>query len=220
MSVYKAWAITVRPRNGISDERVSDYKDWIEKSPKIDGAYGVLEKLAEERHLHLAVFFSEGRRKGDVNKQIERIFLKRPVEDGELKVLRSGTKIMYSDDFIKNYLDKNDETQVVINVVPQDTLAYYPTPEEQEAVKSQSRAVDQYFHSINEKYTSWLGDRMNDIQMVKWWMGIAMYEDKTIRVITDPRKLGQIIESLYRYSSSNGLCLVDETSVLGKEILS
>lgn len=219
MNVYRAWAITIRPRNGICDERVSDYIDWIEKSPKIAGAYGVCEKLAEERHLHLAVFFSEGRRKGDVNKQVERIFQRRSVEDGEIKVLRSGTRIMYNDDFVKKYLDKNDDTQVVINAVPSDTIEYYPTAEEQEEVRSQKNAVDQYFHSLCCKYTEWRGERMNDIQVCRWWFGVAMYEDKTIRVITDTRKLNQIIEALYRYSTGNGTCLVDVSTVMGKLIL-
>ena len=219
MSVYRAWAITIRPRNGISDERVSDYIDWIEKSPKVAGSYGVCEKLAEERHLHLAVFFTEGRRKGDVNKQIERIFQRRVVEDGELKVLRSGTRIMYNDDFMKKYLDKNDDTEVVVNNVPPDTQEYYPTDEEQEAVKSQKNAVDQFFHSLNVKFSSWRGDRCNDIQMVRWWFGFAMYDEKSIRVITDTRKLNQIIDCLYKYSTSNEYCLVDETSVMGKRII-
>ncbi|AXQ65297.1 MAG: hypothetical protein [Circular genetic element sp.] len=219
MSVYRAWAITIRPRNGICDERVSDYINWIEKSPKIVGAYGVCEKLAEERHLHLAVFLSEGRRKGDVNKQIERIFQKRSVEDGELKVLRSGTRIMYNDDFVKKYLDKNDATQVVINDVPADTIEYYPTAEEQEGVKAQKNATDQYFHSLLTKFDAWLNGRMNDPQMVRWWFGFAMYEEKSIRVITDTRKLNQIIDALYKYSNSNGMCLVDETSMMGKRIL-
>lgn len=219
MSVYRAWAITIRPRNGISDERVSDYINWIEKSPKIVGAYGVLEKLAEERHLHLAVFFDEGRRKGDVNKQAERIFQKRSVEDGELKVLRSGTRIIYSDDFVKNYLDKNDDTEVVINNVPCDAVDYYPSADEQAGAKAQKNACDQYFHSLSVKFDAWLGERCNDEQMVRWWFGFAMFEEKSIRVITDTKKLNQIISALYKYTTSNGLCLIDPMSVMGKRIL-
>ena len=218
---YRAWAITIRPRNGICDDRVSDYIDWIEKSQKIVGAYGVLEKCAEERHLHLALFFEEARRKGDVNKQIERIFSRRVVEVGELKVLRLGTRILYSDDFIQKYLDKDDDTQVVINCVPPNTAEYYPSQEEQDAVQLRSNAVDQYYHSLASKFNEWkarVGVTERDVQVCRWWMGVAMFGEKTIRVIADERKFNQIVNCLYRYTTENQMCYVDTSTAMGQYI--
>lgn len=232
-TTYRAWAFTVRPRNGISDERIKDFVDWMEKSDKIECAYAITEKLAEERHLHAILFFNKdnGRRKGDINKQLERIFQKRDVEDGELKVLRMGTRIVYNSDYLENYLDKDDNTVEVcdkmenydpgIDVEGDGNFCcpYFPTQAEQDAVQKQSNAVDQYFHSLAVKYEGWLGTRCNDMEMVKWWFGVAMFSDKTIKVITDTRKLNQIVVGLYRYTNSNELCLIDESSAMGQMIL-
>lgn len=129
MSTYRAWAVTIRPREGLTDDMVERCIACFMK-PCIDGAYVVTEKLGVERHLHAAVYFAKGVRKGQVLSRCQTI--QGELDPAELRVLKSGIKICYNDDFRKNYLTKGDDTEVIMDTAPTDASAYYPSPEEQQ----------------------------------------------------------------------------------------
>ena len=53
---YKSFAITVRPRNGISDETIEELIKWITKK---DYGIVVIEMEDEARHLHAQIWLDE-----------------------------------------------------------------------------------------------------------------------------------------------------------------
>lgn len=212
MSHSRSFCITIRPRAGICDERIQQYVKWASKQ---DGAYGALEGDGTERHLHMQLFFRKPRTKGDVNIRVVEIFNRLPVEDGEVRVLRSGTRFAYNMDWIEGYLQKGDRT-VVIDNVPDDVLAYFPTEEEQERIKDQKKAVDDYFHEHSVKCRDFVKltyECPNDYiskEQVQHYYGWAMYKAKVMKCITDPRILARYVTTLYRYLCDDEFALWDD----------
>lgn len=211
MSAQKTFCVTVRPKLGICDKRVKMYHDWAMKQ---DGCYGVLEGEGIERHLHLQLFFKEPRTKGDVNKAIQRIYERLDVEPNEIRVLRQGTKFAYDMNFIETYLQKDDDSVVVCDKIPDDTRSYFPTEEQQARIRSASSATDKYYYDLSVKCSDFIKDKyvcgLQDICQVQHYFGWAMYKERNMRVISDPRILGRTIRSLYRYMRRGEFALWDD----------
>ena len=212
---YSSFCITIRPREGLKDSRLKDYITW---SSKQAGAYGVCEGEGVSKHLHLQVFTSTPRHKGDVARAVERIFKRQEYDSSELKVLRQGVRIAYNDDWIDNYLQKTDDVDVVISDVPENSIDYYPTETEQEIVRARKTAVDEYFFNMSQDLTEWLervylcegGDYHPTLTLVKHFIGDMMYKERKYRVIQDPRKVSQVCHSLYHYFNKNDKALLSE----------
>ena len=146
---YHAFAFTVRPRNGISEDRIIAYNEYCDKQA---GSYTCTEKLGAERHLHGQVFFAQAVTRGYFVKALVRIFERTgEFDQRECSVLRAGVRIAYDNNFIETYLQKDDDNTVVYNTnVPKETEGYYPTKEEQEAVMS--AGVDPVMSDMEEKF--------------------------------------------------------------------
>ncbi|WP_445775531.1 hypothetical protein [Shewanella sp.] len=220
MPGFKSWCVTVRPRQGLKDDRLDLFLKWAEKQ---EGAYGVCEGEGESKHLHLQIFCEE-RFKGDINRAVERIFKRLSYEDDELKVLRRGTRIAYNNDWMDCYLQKEEEVDVVINNVPENTSDYYPTEEEQDKVKNKSNAVDQYFHSLKEDLEAWKEKEYSgvvwvDVWLVKEFIADKMYKEKTYKVIQDPKKISALCISLQRYYNGESLSLLSQEELEQRKLL-
>lgn len=202
-SKYRSYCATIRPLNGISDERLQLYINWAKKQL---GCYCVIEEEGEARHLHLQVWLETPRARGDINIALERIFKKHDYEDKELKVLRRGTRIAYNDGFVDSYLDKGGI--IVFNNKPENTSEFYPTIEEQERVQNRSHAVDPYFHDLNEEYIKW-GEEENVTAFLGWdtlaieFIAYKMFELKTMRIVKDKKQRRQLGVCLAAYHSKN-----------------
>lgn len=146
---YNAFAFTVRPRDGISDKRIAAYNEYCDKQV---GSYTCTEKLGKEKHLHGQVFFAQGVTRGYFVKALVRIFERTGEFDTrECSVLRAGVRIAYDNNFIESYLQKEGDDTVVYNTnVPENTEGFYPTKEEQDAVKSQG--VDPVMSDMEERF--------------------------------------------------------------------
>ena len=104
--MYKSWTFTIRPRDGFPKTLDHKVVDWAKKQ---DGAFLTYEKADVERHIHGQIW-CEPRDKGTVNKSLERICVNNIPEwdTAQNIVLRRGTKIAYNNDFVENYLAKED----------------------------------------------------------------------------------------------------------------
>lgn len=195
---YRSFCITVRPTDGLCKKREEMFIKWASLQT---GAYGVIEKEGAERHLHLQLFFQEGREKGDVNKQITRIFERMPVGPNEIRVLRKGTRIAYNMDWCDQYLQKQEGSEVVIDNVPPDTALFFPSREEQERVKASSQAIDQQFHDLSVKYQDWMTDNGSYLCEVgcKIFLNDMMFIRKKMKVVKDPKIFNQTARALYHY---------------------
>lgn len=118
--------MTVRPRSGLTDDMIKRAVTCFEK---LDGAFAVTEKTGSERHLHAAMFLKKEVKKCQIVERMKVIQGEMDVD--ELRVLKSGVKVLYSDDWVKQYLDKQDSTVIVYDGLPDDMGSYYPDPESQ-----------------------------------------------------------------------------------------
>jgi hypothetical protein len=154
---------------------------------------------------------------GDVNIRVVEIFNRLGAEDGEIKVLRSGTRFAYNMDWIETYLQKTDEPCVAIDNVPDDVVPYFPTEEEQAAIKDAASAVDDYFHKLMVQCKLFVSRRYKAIthtyvskEKIQHFFGWAMYKDKNMKCITDPRILSRCVTTLYRYMNDDEYALWDD----------
>jgi len=130
---YRSWCLTVNPSQGVTSPTEEALVKYCKSFPFYQF---VIEGDAEARHAHIQIWCDTPTTKGDANKKLERVLAK-VISDwnpAQQKVLRSGTKIAYSD-WVENYCIQNDlkgESNIILDNRPLDTDEYYPSEEEQE----------------------------------------------------------------------------------------
>lgn len=200
---YKSYCFTIRPRLGLTELTEEAIVKWLKKQPY---GYATIEKQFEARHLHGQIWLDEPRMRGVVNKSL-RLICEKTIDDwnsAQAKVLSNGTKIAY-DDFYTSYLiDKETKIGDIVNCVydkvPDRTEEYYPTEEEQEAVKKSSNAIDKRYHKLNEDYIKWEKYEKDwTLMNVSLFIEDMMFRSKTIPVIQDSRVCRQVVKCLHAY---------------------
>lgn len=205
--MFRSFAITVRPRDGISDTTLAAYQKWFEK---VDYAFVCTEKEGVERHLHAQIWTDSPKAKGDIVKQVERIS-ERTINDwdqAQKKVLRSGIKIAYSDWFL-DYLAENELKDTLCDTLyeklPQNTYAYYPTEEEQEKVKTTANAVDPRFTDLEYKCNDYLNKNnlTLTIKTIARFLCDAMFISRSIKVLMHQRDRSALATALFAFMSKS-----------------
>lgn len=203
---YKSFAITVRPRDGLTDKTRQALLTWIQRS--CDHGILVTEGSNQSNHAHIQIWNNEGRTRGVVSTAIQRICVRTILDwdRAQQKVMRNGIRIAYSDwfdDYLTDNLEKTGDEKGIIHYenVPENTLEYYPTEDEQDKRKEKFNAVDQKYFDMNINYTAYLEERglRNTIVNCSTFMSWAIFEAKIYRVIEDPRKGRFICQWLWRY---------------------
>jgi len=205
--MYKSFALTIRPREGINDQTV---QECVKFAKKFSFSFGALEKTKDiqARHLHIQIWSDDPKRKADIAKQLQRICEKTIDlwDNAQLKVLRSGIKIAYSDWYL-DYLVENDEKietdeigEIIINNPPDKSMEYYPTEDEQEALKNKINAVDPRFHQMEVELKEFMNeDTPITMNVVASYLATSMYKTRTMKVILAKRDRISLCESLYNY---------------------
>lgn len=203
--MFRSFAFTIRPRDGITDTTIAAYHKWFKK---LDYAFVVLEKEGHERHLHAQVWLTKPRAKGDIIKQADLICLRTipdwAADGSQKKVQRGGIRVAYSDWHL-DYLSQNDlkidSPNIILDNQPNNTYEYYPTEEEQESVKQLANAVDQRYFALEQKCSKYLEDQDKSLthKTVASFLNDAMFNSRTIKVIEDPRRRNQVCYTLYCY---------------------
>lgn len=200
-SKFKSYCITVRPKNGLHGEYASAVEKYIKKQ-----AYYVYnyEKEDEARHIHAQIFFEEAVRKSNIQTALKRIAEKHDNDwsPASRKVLVSGVKIAYNDNFMDNYITKDGEVQMDNYNPPPNTDEYYPSEAEQTAAKQAVNAVDSQLHKLK---VMWELENPDYIEHQKTLKDIglfiykSMFDDKVIPVIQDDRRRKQLVKALTHY---------------------
>lgn len=202
--MFRSYCITIRPRDGITDTTIDATKKWLSKCTY---AVAVLEKSQHERHLHAQIWTETPKARGDICKQMQRI-CERTIQDwdtAQLKVLRSGVKIAYSDWYL-DYLVDNDDKEppnILIENPPQFSMNYYPTEEEQENVQTMKTAVDPRFADLEIKCRDYLGERPITERTVASFLADAMFNSRTIKCVTQQRDRVALAKTLFAYMSKS-----------------
>jgi len=194
---YKAFAYTIRPKDGVKPDGIIESK-LIKYIKKYHG-FIVAEKEGISRHLHGVIYYEKGKRKRDfflILAKFQQDEQGTELDYNEERVLKGGIRIAYNDDFYTEYTNKPDSILILENL-PDNTKEYYPSEEEQEKVKRQSKAVDKTYNHLLDLWKE--SKRELSENAVKVFMYEMMYVQKTIKVIEDRKKFNQRCISLYHY---------------------
>lgn len=157
---YSTWAITVRPRTGITNDQIRGITAWIDRI--CDYYYIITEKDGFERHLHAAMFLKgEDHRSNLNNRLLALACMKRSLNDDELRVQREGTKIMYDWNFINSYLKKEDgfHKDIARKLPPQEqweVIGLQRFPENDDRRAARAFEGDPWMLKMEELFKEWL----------------------------------------------------------------
>ncbi len=208
MNKYSSYTITFRPRGGLSPATQDAIVKWLMKQ---DYYFAVTEMEDDAKHLHAQIWLDEPRARGEVCTALQRIG-NRTIEQwdkAQVKVMRNGVKIAYSDwhiDYLQECEKKNEQPNVICENTPEDTIEFYPTEEQQAAVMAEANAVDRCMFKLERLYCEhygWDGEGDTNHQVglrtVQAFMATMMYAERKIPVITDRKRLGDLCKGLYHY---------------------
>jgi len=205
MSKVKTFAITFRPRGGISDSQISSFVAWAKKKTQFHSI--ITEKLGEQRHLHAALWLEKAVANGNMGVTLCRLF--KDLDPEEKAVFKSGIKVMYNSDWLTNYLSKGDDTVEISNNLPIEgpgyLESYYP-PTILPTKKGPGPTDPKYAHF--EKL--WYEHVPSDVEVTplncRHFLFRMMNKDRLIRVIEDDRKIMMISRALARYINKSDWC--------------
>lgn len=186
MDKFTTFSITIRPRSGITDEQIRKFVKWVKKNSEF--YFVITEKLEDERHVHSALFLKSAKSRSNVSQCILQLF--KDFDPAEKSVLQKGVKILYSNSFIVEYMDKGDDSVVIERNLPEmDVLDnfYPPKPVSQVATRRLNlhATMEQYeslwrthVSSLVEVNTSTVRDFLFDMQYSKRVIGLM--DDKKL----------------------------------------
>lgn len=186
MDRFKTYSLTVRPRSGITDLQIAKFCKWVKKH--CEYYYVITEKLEDERHIHSALYFKVSKTRSNVSQMLLQLY--KDFEPDEKSVLQKGVKILYSNSFLVEYMDKGDNTVVVERNLPELRIldSYYPpkpiTPSTARRLHMHA-TMEQYenlwrihMSSLTEVNTSTVRDFLFDMQYNKRVIGLL--DDKKL----------------------------------------
>lgn len=194
---YKTFAITIRPKDGVSDQHVDKTMKWCRKHALY--YHVITEKTGSQRHIHAGVFLNKEKKKNDVCIMLCGLFKDLTAE--EKSVLRKGVKIMYNWDFIDNYLDKDDDTCVVGSNLPEERHieGYFP-PKPLEKKEGSARKCSLYYHELERM---WYEHRNPAFEVTtvttRDFLFEMMYDKRILPVIRDDKQIIQVSRHLTRW---------------------
>ena len=123
---FQSFALTLRPRNGVTDEQVKEVTAWNRKRSL--HFHVITEKDGSARHIHAALILKTAVTRSNVLTVWQRLIKKFGLDTEELAVARKGVRVLYSNDFIDQYLNKGDDTEVIASELPEKAHleSYYP----------------------------------------------------------------------------------------------
>lgn len=199
----KSFGFTIRPKDGLVKDSICE--DKILKAIERITPYHhcVAEKEGIERHLHFQLWFNETKRKGDIKKVFTRICEKEDWWDADHKRHCIKDKHCYNDWYdgylIGNENKQSDKSEELLCNIPPHTDEYYPSEEDQQKWKDESKAVDKTFHKLYTLWYEYYNDKPTELAEVSKFFNKLMFKDKIIKVIEDKRRRTQRVECLYNY---------------------
>lgn len=201
-SKFKSFCITVRPKDGLHGEYAAAVEKYIKKQQYYVYQY---EKEAEAKHIHAQIFFEEPVRKSNIQTALKRIAEKHDNNWGAAsrKVLVSGVKIAYNDNFMDNYITKENGTIAMDQYnPPPNTEEFYPSEAEQSAAQAAANAADNHFHKLKtlwELHNPDYSEHQKTLKDIGLFIYNLMFVDKVIPVIQDDRRRKQLAKALTHY---------------------
>jgi len=192
----RSFAITIRFCDGIDNEQIIRFVIWVKKHCTYH--HVITEKKDHERYVHAGIFFKKA--KTYFNFSIDILWLFKDLDIQERSTLCGGIKKMYNIDFIKNYMEKDDDIVVVDkNLSEEATLDMYFV-EIPFLKKKGSKVTDPLFSHL--EFFWWTYKRPIEeinFENLRYFLMNMMNNERKIRVIQDNRKIFSLLCALSRY---------------------
>lgn len=198
MSKFTTYAITLRPLNGVTDNEVEGF---VTLCKRLCNSYHVVtEKTGSQRHIHAALFLKKGTSRSNVAVVISRHCKKFGYNETERAVALKGVKIMYNNDWLVNYLDKEDDTEVVgSDLPPLDRLiALYP-PKPSESTKPKASLYYVELEKLMDEHWGRPLDGPLTLQDVMDFLFEMMYSKRLINVLRDDKTVKATAKNFLRF---------------------
>lgn len=199
--MFRSFAATFRPREGINDDAISSYLKWFEDKK----VFACLEKEGHERHIHFQIWFDEPKRRVDVDKQIKRIAKRHTEWDDATAKHAVMTRIAYNDWYL-SYLSENElkpeDPNIIYNNVPASTIEYYPSEEEDELMKARIAASDSFYHELKEKWDVYSSEKdisNPTLRHIAEYLHYRQHIIKDMRVTRDKKNAQALVHTLHMY---------------------
>lgn len=195
----KSFAITVRPRSGITDGQVVKVHKWLMK--KSVYFHIITEKLDLERHVHAVMILEKESTKGNVGRSLCSLFP--DLDNGEKLVLKQGVKIAFNTGWL-DYMNKPDNNTVVIgsNLPEKHMLeSYFPVKKENESKEKPRKNLSYYGRLEKLWFEHQPSDKAPPVTALdcRHFLCDMMYNKRLIDVVRDDRTIFQVSRHLSRF---------------------
>lgn len=194
--LFRSFALTVRPRDGVSDDHVTKMVKWCKRH--CDYYHVVTEKTGHERHLHVGLFLKSPKTKSNIGVMMKCLY--KDLENEEKKVLLKGIAIMYNADFIENYLDKDDDTVVIESCLPEAKHMEGYFPPKPKSTDTRARKCSAYYHELEHLWFEHVSPHMEiNTVTARDFLFKMMYSERCLAVIRDDKQIAQVARHLVRW---------------------
>lgn len=194
---YKSYAVTVRPRDGVTSDQIVKFMKWVRKVSTY--YFVVTEGETTGRHIHAGVFLAKAMSRSNFSTALVRQFPE--LDNDEARILRTGVRIQYDINFIETYLAKDEEVVLISSNLPEigKLEGFWPPAREQAKAKA-AKAVDKYYANLEFHWNESRGPsheptKDNCLDFVFE----MMFKKRLIRSHDDDRKLKRVALTLRRY---------------------
>lgn len=196
---YRSFGFTVSTKEQITKDTATHayIEEWVKNH---EFGMAIIEKSkGGSLHAHGQVFLKTATTKDSIRKHFRKNILRLNPLSNKFAV---DFSLAYNDDFINNYLNKDDFQWEICKYLPEESRPYYPTEEEQAKVMAKHNAKDAYYHMLKELW----GDKellasthIERHTEIAFWLYDQMFVERTIPTIADDRKRKQTVKTLIHY---------------------
>lgn len=196
MDKFQSYALTIRPMDGITDSQISLTTKWIKRN--CDYYHIVTEKTGTERHVHAGIFLKTPKTRSNISQMLMQLF--KDLTTTEKSVLRKGIRIMYNGDFVKNYLNKDDDTLVIESSLPEQGHMESYFPPKPEPKDSTTKKCSLYYHELERLWFEHRGPATEvNTLTTRDFLFDVMYNKRVLPVIRDDKQIIQVSRHLTRW---------------------
>ena len=207
MDKYKTFAFTLRPRDGVTDKQIEQICVYSRKN--CEYYHVITEKTDDERHVHAAWVMKEPKARSNVATCLIRMF--KELADDEKRVMQNGLKIMYNEDWLRKYMDKDDDTVVVTTNLPEAGYleSYFPKKKSQEPAVKKRLQWHSYMIELEGLWREYQSPHLDvNTARVRDFLFDMQYSKRRIGLLDD-KKLIQVSRWFTRWMNKAESCLLE-----------
>lgn len=205
---FSTFAFTFRPRDGVTDKQIEKLVAYARKNCK--WYHVITEKQDDERHIHCGLVLKNPASRSHVSVQLGRLY--KDLETDEKKVMLQGLKVWYNEDWLEEYLNKDDDTVVIASCLPEKGCleSYFPVKKTKENTESRRRLQwHSYMIELEGYWRKYMPTHLEvNTATVRDFLFEMQYSKRVIGLMDD-KKLIQVSRWFVRWWHKAERCLLD-----------